>query len=179
VPIFIGLIMDTLVLSSAYQPMTHVSWKRAISLWFAGKVEIISVYENRFIRTVDEIFHVPSIVRFIGNVVKRFKFNRVIKFNRENVFLRDSGKCQYCAKNLQNSEYTLDHVIPASQGGKKEWQNIVACCKACNQKKSNRTPKQAGMALIKVPEIPKKLIVMAKNTMGPNCPDDWKDYLWD
>ena len=72
--------MDTLVLSSAYQPMSHVSWKRAISMWFAGRVEIISVYEDRFINTVDEMFNVPSIVRFVGNVIKKFKYNKTIKF---------------------------------------------------------------------------------------------------
>mgnify|MGYP003643040788 FL=1 len=92
--------MDTLVLSSAYQPMHHVKWQDAISMWFAGRVEIVSVYEDRYINTVDEIFNVPSIVRFVGNVLKRFKFNRVVKFSRENVFIRDDGECQYCSKHL-------------------------------------------------------------------------------
>ena len=107
--------MDTLVLSSAYQPMHHVKWQDAISMWFAGRVEIVSVYEDRYINTVDEIFNVPSIVRFIGNVLKRFKFNRVVKFSRENVFIRDDGECQYCSKNLTKQNFTLDHVIPVSQ----------------------------------------------------------------
>lgn len=171
--------MDTLVLSSAYQPMTHISWKRAISMWFAGKVEIISFYENRFIRTVNEVFNVPSIVRFVGNVVKRFKHNRVIKFNRENVFIRDSGKCQYCAKVLTNQDYTLDHVTPVSHGGKKNWQNIVACCQSCNQRKGNRTPKQAGMTLLKSPEIPRQIMVEARNQFNSPVPPEWKDYFWD
>ena len=69
--------------------MRHVKWQEAISVWFAGRVEIVSVYEDRFIKTVDDIFNVPSIVRFVGNVLKRFRFNRTIKFSRENVFIRD------------------------------------------------------------------------------------------
>ena len=169
--------MDTLVLSSAYQPMHHVKWQDAISMWFAGRVEIVSVYEDKFIRTVDEIFNVPSIVRFVGNVIKRFKFNRTIKFSRENVFIRDEGKCQYCSKQLNKQNFTLDHVNPVSQGGKKVWQNIVTCCMSCNQKKGSKSLKRAGMKLLKDPTVPKELIVNKEHTFSLNVPDEWRDYL--
>ena len=169
--------MDTLVLSSAYQPMHHVKWQDAISMWFAGRVEIVSVYEDKFIKTVDEIFNVPSIVRFVGNVLKRFKFNRVIKFSRENVFIRDAGTCQYCSKQLTKQNFTLDHVVPVSQGGKKVWNNIVTCCKQCNQKKGSKSLKKSGMKLLKSPAIPKEIIVGRKNKFNRNVPDEWKDYL--
>ena len=169
--------MDTLVLSSAYQPMRHVRWQDAISMWFAGRVEIVSVYEDRFIKTVDDILNVPSIVRFVGNVLKRFRFNRTIKFSRENVFIRDEGVCQYCSKQLNKQNFTLDHIKPVSQGGKKVWHNIVTCCKSCNQKKGNKSVKQAGMKLLKPPVVPKELIVNKENKFSPNVPDEWKDYL--
>jgi len=169
--------MDTLVLSSAYQPMHHVRWQDAISMWFAGRVEIVSVYEDRFIKTVDDILNVPSIVRFVGNVLKRFQFNRVVKFSRDNVFLRDEGKCQYCSKQLTKQNFTLDHIVPVSQGGKKVWQNIVTCCIACNQRKGNKSVKQAGMKLQKNPIIPKELIVGRENIFSTNTPEEWKDYL--
>jgi 5-methylcytosine-specific restriction endonuclease McrA len=169
--------MDTLVLSSAYQPMHHVRWQDAISMWFAGRVEIVSVYEDRFIKTVDDILNVPSIVRFIGNVLKRFQFNRVVKFSRDNVFLRDEGKCQYCSKQLTKQNFTLDHIVPVSQGGKKVWQNIVTCCIACNQRKGNKSVKQAGMKLQKNPIIPKELIIGRENIFSTNTPEEWKDYL--
>jgi len=169
--------MDTLVLSSAYQPMTHVKWQSAISMWFAGRVEIVSVYEDRFIKTVDEVLNVPSIVRFVGKVLKRFKFNRAVKFSRENVFIRDEGKCQYCSKQLTRQNFTLDHIIPVSQGGKKVWQNIVTCCKSCNQRKGNKSVKQAGMRLQNKPIIPKELIVGRENIFSTNTPEEWKDYL--
>ena len=111
--------MDTLVLSSAYQPMHHVRWQDAISMWFAGRVEIVSVYEDRFIKTVDDILNVPSIVRFVGNVLKRFQFNRVVKFSRDNVFLRDEGKCQYCSKQLTKQNFTLDHIVQSHRAVKR------------------------------------------------------------
>jgi len=170
--------MDTLVLSTAYQPMHHVRWQDAISMWFAGRVEIVSVYEDRFIKTVDEIFNVPSIVRFVGNVIKKFRFNRAIKFSRENVFIRDEGVCQYCSKRLSKHNFTLDHIKPASLGGKKVWHNIVACCVSCNQKKGNKSVKQAGMKLLKQPVVPKELIVNKENKFSSDVPDEWKDYLF-
>ena len=68
--------MDTLVLSSAYQPMSHISWQKAIGMWFAGKVEIIEFYNDRIIRTVDDILKVPAIVRFVGKVIKKYEFNK-------------------------------------------------------------------------------------------------------
>jgi len=170
--------MDTLVLSTAYQPMHHVRWQDAISMWFAGRVEIVSVYEDRFIKTVDEIFNVPSIVRFVGNVIKKFRFNRAIKFSRENVFIRDEGVCQYCSKRLNKHNFTLDHIKPASLGGKKVWHNIVACCVSCNQKKGNKSVKQAGMKLLKHSVFTKELIVNKENKFSSDVPDEWKDYLF-
>ena len=169
--------MDTLVLSTAYQPMHHVRWQDAISMWFAGRVEIVSVYEDRFIKTVDDVLNVPSIVRFVKNVIKKFQFNRAIKFSRENVFIRDEGVCQYCSKQLNKHNFTLDHIKPASLGGKKVWHNIVTCCVSCNQKKGNKSLKQAGMKLLKQPVIPKKLIVNKENKFSSDVPDEWKDYL--
>ncbi len=171
--------MDTLVLSSAYQPMRQVSWQEAISMWFAGRVEIISVYEDRFIKTVDEVFKVPSIVRFVGNVVKKFLFENKPKFSREAVFIRDDGQCQYCGDKLKLHSFTLDHINPSSKGGRKHWLNIVACCKACNQKKGDRTPKQAGMTLKRQPYIPNIVRVKNKIKIEQDVPFEWKNYLGD
>jgi 5-methylcytosine-specific restriction endonuclease McrA len=171
--------MDTLVLSSAYQPMRQVSWQEAISMWFAGRVEIISVYEDRFIKTVDEVFKVPSIVRFVGNVVKKFLFENKPKFSREAVFIRDDGECQYCGDKLKPHSFTLDHINPSSKGGRKHWLNIVACCKACNQKKGNRTPKQAGMTLKRQPYVPNIVRVKNKIKIERDVPFEWKNYLED
>ena len=170
--------MDTLVLSSAYQPMAQVSWQKAISMWFAGRVEIVEVYENKKIKTVDEAIPVPSIVRFVGNVIKKFRFNRVVKFSRENVFIRDEGQCQYCGIEMTKANFTLDHIIPSSQGGKKAWNNIVACCKRCNQKKGNKSLKQAGMKLIRKPDTPVELVVENSKKFGRDIPKTWLDYIF-
>lgn len=35
---------------------------------------------------------------------------------------------------------TIDHVVPLSLGGKAEWGNEVASCRACNATKADRAP---------------------------------------
>ena len=49
-------------------------------------------------------------------------------------------------------ELTLDHIVPKSRGGPKTWDNIVTSCHKCNTKKAARTPKEAGMKLLKEPK---------------------------
>ena len=166
--------MDTLVLSSAYQPMTQISWQKAISMWVSGKVEIIEEYKDRTIATVNKVYNMPSIVRFVGGVFKRYKHANKARFSRTNIDLRDRGRCQYCLNQLKMSEFTLDHVVPVSQGGKKEWANIVACCTTCNQKKRNRTPQQANMKLHKKPAVPK---ILPSRYDFISVPKIWRDYL--
>jgi len=76
------------------------------------------------------------------------------KFSRRNVMSRDRGCCQYCGKKFPLEELNFDHVVPRSQGGRTSWTNIVLSCVSCNSKKGGRTPKQAGMRLIRRPVEP-------------------------
>jgi len=43
-------------------------------------------------------------------------------------------RCAYC-----NSEedLTIDHIVPQSKGGSDTTENVVCCCKSCNQSKSH------------------------------------------
>lgn len=170
--------MDTLVLSDSYIPMRRISWQEAICDVLSGRAEVLEIYEDRLIRTVTEVFPMPSVIRFVKKVAGFFK--RSVKFNRKSVWLRDKGFCQYCGTKVPMAEFTYDHVVPISQGGKTTWTNIVVCCMGCNQKKRNRTPQQAGMKLLSQPLVPKALPSTSEfNAWGdPNSiPESWKDYL--
>jgi 5-methylcytosine-specific restriction endonuclease McrA len=169
--------MDTLVLSTAYQPMRYVDWREAFCLWFSGRVEVIEFYKDKVINTVSETFNVPSIIRFVKGVIKRSRQSKVAKFSRVNVMLRDNYECQYCKIKLDKKTFTMDHVIPVSQGGKTNWRNIVSCCIECNQKKKNRTPTQAGMKLVKEPYVPDNFEIFNKSQRKQEIPAEWKDYV--
>jgi 5-methylcytosine-specific restriction endonuclease McrA len=166
--------MDTLVLSPGYQPMAQINWQRAISMWVTGRVEIVEEYDDRFIATVNKVFKMPAVIRFIGVVARRYHKKRSPKFTRSNVFLRDHGRCQYCSESLNKDTFTLDHVLPVSKGGTKSWDNIVSSCPQCNQRKRNRTPSEAGMKLLKQPFIPNVLPAFYDVCRFPK---KWKDYI--
>lgn len=62
---------------------------------------------------------------------------------RLSILERDGHVCRYCGKAAEH----VDHVIPKSQGGPDDSDNLVAACAFCNQSKGARTPEQAGMVL--------------------------------
>jgi 5-methylcytosine-specific restriction endonuclease McrA len=59
-----------------------------------------------------------------------------------------------------NDDISLDHIIPKCQGGVTNWENIVVACLACNSRKAGRTPKQAGMNLLKDPKRPRTILAV-------------------
>ncbi len=56
----------------------------------------------------------------------------------------------------------------------------MAACRACNGKKANRTPEQAGMKLLSRPTRPKALPVGTFRTCaGDELPKPWQPWvLW-
>jgi 5-methylcytosine-specific restriction endonuclease McrA len=170
--------METLVLSTGYEPLARVPWQRAIHLLFLGKVEIVEEYDDRLIRSVTFSLKMPSVIRFLRVIRGR---KRAIKFSRENVYARDAGRCQYCRQRVSRQDATYDHVVPRAQGGHTTWENVVICCFPCNQHKGGRTPSQAGMVLLEEPVKPKKLPETFRISFGyePGMPHAWRKFLRD
>jgi 5-methylcytosine-specific restriction endonuclease McrA len=160
-----------LLLSSAYEPLTVIPWQRAISLLTLGKVEVLETYD-REVRSRYLCLKMPAVVRLV-NMFRRNK--QRIKFSRVNVLARDRWTCQYCGDKPSINDLTYDHVVPRSQGGKTCWENIVTACEACNAKKANKTPQQAGMRLRKQPERPKWVPILTVR-FGRNAPESWKPW---
>lgn len=167
--------METLLLTRGYEPIDRISWQRAIGLWFRSKVEIVERYEDRLVRAPSLELAMPSVVRILDGVRPK---RLAVTFSRANVFLRDRGQCQYCARKLARSEATYDHVVPRRLGGKTTWQNIVIACFACNQKKGGRTPEQARMKLRSIPARPGARPAVWAMEPG-TVPFSWRQYLID
>lgn len=53
---------------------------------------------------------------------------------------RGSGVCYYCGKKFPPTDLTMDHLIPLARGGSSTKENLVPCCKDCNNKKKNMMP---------------------------------------
>lgn len=164
----------TLVLNSTYEPLKVVSWERAITLLFLGKVEVVRTYDRK-VRSVSLRLHMPAVVRLLRFVRRK---RPEISFSRKNLFARDELTCQYCQSQREHAELTYDHVLPRSQGGRTEWTNIVTCCVPCNRRKGGRTPEQAGMRLRRAPRRPDSLPGIVTVTIGINhAPESWRDFL--
>lgn len=126
-----------------------------------------------WIHTVRFQIAVPRIIRLLGyDKLPR----QDVKFNRRNIYARDSNRCQYCGKKFPTNELSLDHVIPRSQGGRSTWENIVCCCIKCNVRKGGRTPEQARMHLISKPVKPKRSPVI-NIRLADQRYWSWKQFL--
>lgn len=167
---------QTLVLDATMRPVGRMPWQVAIVKVVCDRIaEVVAEYPDKYIRTPNWTIHTPSVIRLL----KPVKRKRVIRFSRLNVWLRDGGRCQYCARRVGQHAFTYDHVVPQSQGGPTTWENVVVACGPCNQRKANRTPEQAGMRLAAKPVRPKKLPDATDFGMvyQPGMPVQWKDYL--
>lgn len=66
------------------------------------------------------------------------------------VLHRDGFRCRYCGASPADDGVVLhvDHIIPASHGGRDDESNLATSCQACNLGKGNRfhghPPRQAG-----------------------------------
>jgi 5-methylcytosine-specific restriction endonuclease McrA len=95
--------------------------------------------------------------------------------SRKGILLRDGFTCQYCRTKLVPAELTLDHVLPRSRGGGSVWENLVASCYPCNNRKGDRTPQEAGMPLVRPP---RQLGIHAKHRLLASDSQSWEKYLF-
>ena len=54
--------------------------------------------------------------------------------------LESGGRCEFCAVNLVNAEFELDHVLSLRQGGANSAANLVVACPDCNRRKGRKHP---------------------------------------
>ena len=167
---------QALLLNATYEPLKIVDWQKAVTLWCQGKVEVIS-HHDREVRAPKFSFKLPSVIRLLRyvRIKKRFDY---VPFSRANIYARDAFTCQYCAKAFPTQELTFDHVIPVSQGGRKDWENIVTCCVSCNRRKGGRTPDEARMHLKRPPRRPMSAPAIRITIGVTKAPESWRDYLY-
>ena len=149
--------MKILRLNKAGLPVCWVSQQVAATLcvkqqvvWSLGDKPIVlrGGYSKQGCRSV---LFVPPIIACDGETARQ---PLTPALSNRTLFRRDDHFCLYCGKQFTDSYLTRDHVIPISQGGKNNWQNLVAACQRCNNFKGGRTPEQAGMELLAVPFTP-------------------------
>ena len=187
----------TLILNQQYRPHEIVDWKDAVTRMFKGTVEVLVQYDEVIAHIDRQTLHTfPELKRALRQVIgtdaesleikvpavtvlrrKLASTKSGVKFSKINVCLRDDFKCQYCRTKLPMSLLNYDHVIPRAQGGKTTWENIVASCYPCNDKKAGRTPEQAGMTLLSVPVKPAVLPMNEPYIDLRRAPPEWEPFV--
>src|SRR5512134_2246 len=99
---------QVLLLNLTYEPLRIISWQRAVRLLTLGKVEVIEE-TDQVIRSVSFVIRLPSVVRLLRLIRPK---RPEVKFSRQNIYLRDNFRCQYCGGRVGSQELNLDHVIP-------------------------------------------------------------------
>jgi 5-methylcytosine-specific restriction endonuclease McrA len=165
----------TLLLNTTFEPLSVLDWKKAVTLLYLGKVEIIREYD-REIRAVSVSIKQPAVIRLLGYVRNNNHANA--KFSRKNIFLRDDCTCQYCGERFDPKHLTCDHIVPKSRGGITEWSNIVTSCTRCNLRKGDKLPDEVDMYPKKKPTRPNGFYMLMLHVGVRVFPEHWKDYIF-
>jgi len=167
-----------LLLNASYEPLAVIPKRRAWSLLLRDVVDAVTE-EMTALRGFRETQHIPTVLKLrrYANVPKRG-----LHWSRQEVLKRDQYTCIYCGvkagderqgKFLGRRDFTLDHIVPKSRGGRYTWTNTACACALCNGRKGNRTPHEAGMPLLWEPKTPRVGYIVASGDL----PESWKFYL--
>ena len=157
-----------LLLNASHEPLCVVPMRRAVVLVLKEKAEIVA-RNGAELHSERVTLPVPSVIRL--NHYVRVPYRSRVPLSRRAVFARDGHKCQYCNQAAEN----IDHVMPRSRGGPHAWDNVVASCRACNARKEDRSPAEAGLTLKHPPREPHAdlWVVATAGTIDPA----WEPFL--
>lgn len=161
-----------LVLNQNYEPLNVTSWQRAVNLICLGKAHVLE-HDGRVIHSAALEMRLPAVVRLSYQVRRPLP---EVRISRQSIMARDGYTCQYCGK--KGKDLTLDHIQPKERGGTHTWENLVACCSECNNKKGNLTPHDAGLSLRSQPRRPRFIPYLSYATFTSAMRHQiWRDYL--
>ncbi|MBA3586184.1 MAG: HNH endonuclease [Chloroflexi bacterium] len=162
-----------LVLNQNYEPLNVCDIRRAFRLLGAEKAELLA-RNHQVIHTPTIAIPAPSVIRLQYHVKRP---QPRVKLSRREVFSRDRHTCQYCG--TISRDLTIDHVMPKHRGGRHEWDNLVAACRACNHRKGGKTVVEARMALMREPRAPRAdLRYLFGTYLADERNDPWRSYLF-
>lgn len=180
---------SVLVLNRSYLPVHVTSVRRAFSLLYQGIARAVDEQYQTFdfeewrqvavARDADAIGTARGRIR-VPRVIVLVAFDRLpkrhVRFSRINLMGRDAFQCQYCGLRPPRSELNLDHVVPRSLGGRSTWENVVTSCVECNRRKGGRTPRQAGLRLLRKPARP-RWTPLANLMLSTVRYKEWRPFL--
>lgn len=154
---------EILALDVAGAPQRWLSIKEAahyyatgMVAWSAGSSEFLLRGGTQSATGKRSVIRANSIIAIEGRECTVRNFDRPPSVSKDMLLARDRYVCAYCATKFSPKWLDVEHIYPRSRGGPTSWMNLVAACKACNARKANRTPEEAGMKLHYVPYVPNR-----------------------
>lgn len=152
-------------------PLSTISWEEAIKYMVSDKATVLEWYEHWTVRSPNWSTQVPAVM-----ILKEYQKKKTgVRYSKQNVFLRDQYRCQYCGVDVNKKTATLDHILPISHGGKTQWENTCCSCMACNSRKGNDHKIKPKMKPYKPSyfELAEKRRKMKWDYLHPS----WRDYI--
>lgn len=179
-----------LVLNANWTPINEISPAEAFSMMSSDAATALNTDDKCFtptkladwmklaIREGDESIGTSRGPVRVPRVIIAVNWKKVVlkkpRLSMKALVERDGDTCAYTGKKLKPSERSMEHIVPKSKGGKKEWKNIVLAHRDVNSKRGNKSLEEAGLKLKKKPEEPKA--VPAGMLIQPKFPE-WKPFL--
>lgn len=147
-----------LILNATNEPLNLVKVSRALKLVATGRAQLVES------RTPPMTYAGGSLPRPL--VIRLHKYahvpykKRSIPCTPRTVLARDGHICGYQRppegnwRGCEGRATTVDHIHPKSKGGKNEWSNTVAACRACNSRKGHKLLSDLGWELKQQPYTP-------------------------
>ncbi len=155
-------------LNSGGQPLEWLHWQDAACLHSRDRVQwslggIVKKVFGGYSRLTGERSEIelPAIIACHGNLPSAYvktAYQRHVRkgppLTNKALFARDNHQCLYCGQFFPFDQLSRDHVHPVSRGGRNRWENVVAACKRCNQRKSNFLLSETQLELLALPFRP-------------------------
>src|SRR5882672_7614240 len=163
-----------LVLNASYEPINICAARRALVLGLKGVASAEETSASH-VHSARAAVRLPSVIRLLE--YRRIP-HQTRALSRKNILMRDRYTCQYCLRTMNSGELTLDHVVPRSRRGETTWENLVACCHPCNNRKGSRTPEEANMTLARTPKPFSLHTSRHLMRLLGKSDDQWRKYLF-
>lgn len=74
---------------------------------------------------------------YAGHKTRANSFGKVLDYNLDDLrkMVKFLGLCPYCRLQMVIENFTFDHMVAVSQGGKFTLDNLLVCCTPCNEAK--------------------------------------------
>ena len=168
---------QTLLLNATHEPLKVVHWQKAVTLWCQGKVEVMSVSNNREVRSVSFSSSCPSVIRLLRYIKIKRNIDYV-PFSRANIYARDDLRAGPVARSFPRRSSPSIMWCRSPRAAARTGKTSSRAASAATAGRAAARPLEAGIFhLIQIPKRPERPTAIRITVGLKNAPDSWRDYF--